>query len=209
MAKGIVISGGGGATQEIVNITDWIDKGFLNPSLLVGTTTTQPDYSLIDIPVNINNLKYRRIGGAGEFRFILSIYDDNGGAVPGGFTDFVDNDYLFTLPDSLQFDPSVKMITDGIAPFDIDRRIEQAPSLAYKFPAEYLYGHGSFFDESFSRQGKCRIIPYDATRFKVIGRRYNQTLALNSSSNDLIPPSWNFDVTFTVPIAGWTAKSTP
>lgn len=129
--------------------------------------------------------KYQRHGQNGKFSY--AFYQSAVGTNGTG-------DILFTLPNNLQFDSSIPLYTGNLLYANGDW-------------ANYMLESNCFFMTT-SDGGHGYVIPYDSTRFRVMG--YSDSLNNYGAISDdyfHLGVTRSFSINFEAPIAGWSSES--
>lgn len=158
--------------------TDLIDAGVIT----LGAVTTPPTKGT----TLVDKVQYARKGDSAYFRYQYK--QTTGGTVGSG-------DYLYTLPASLQFDSTkVSFITTAIASLDsVDSSWGMRGDGACRITASGASGAGVF------------IIPFDATRFRVMFVQWYVDASPQNSAYFQIQAGLEFAFEFVVPISGWSS----
>lgn len=123
----------------------------------------------------IDKVSYGRVGDTANFIYSYSQPNNTGTSIGSG-------DYLFVLPDGLEFADSVPKNTSATI--------------------TSITGIGSF---SFitSQIGTGSIVPYDSRRFRVIFSFVGSTGILSSTFGQITTGALSYSINFSVPIKGW------
>ena len=140
--------------------------------------------------VAIDRVQYARNGDLGFFRYEYKQTAGSGNAGSG--------DYLYSLPAGLSFDSSkVNFITTALANLD---------SIDASYGAR---GSGSSNASASSSGTGDFIIPYDATRFRIMAvLLFSNAQPHSSVFYQLTDSQIEYAIEFTAPISGWAATQT-
>lgn len=131
----------------------------------------------------VDQVQYSQVGDKGVFKYE---YSQNTVGTNGS------GDYLYSLPDDLEFADSVKRTTGAISSSEF-----------------YSSALGKVTNQNSGAAGSVGyIVPYDNTRFRIVVQIYNSTVNIKSSGFYGLGNSEDeFSAYFTVPIKGWTSTS--
>ena len=134
----------------------------------------------------IDQIEYSQIGDKGFF--IYRYEQDSAGLIGSG-------DYLYSLPDDLEFSDDVKFYTGAASTLQADDVITSA------YGQVYSRNSGAVGVDGF-------IIPYDSRRFRVMVSIFNSTVQVQTSGfYSFENPAQTQYFEFLVPIKGWTSET--
>lgn len=153
-------------------------------TITIGATTTPPTKGL----VALDKISYKRIGDSALIR--LEYSHTTAGASGTG-------DYLFSLPAGLQFDP---------AKVTYNTTVEGGPGGWLNRAGVSL---GTFVSNIAARTASGSIVPWDATRFRMMGFSDFDAGAIGSGYTGFGSADLNYQAEFIAPILGWTDTNVP
>jgi len=165
------------ATVPGAIVTPWKTAG----TMTIGAVTTPPTKGTIVK----DEISYRRVGNVGYFRYVYR--QSVAGSAGSG-------DYLFSLPDNLQFDTNFITVYTGGS--DVNDGSWRA------------YGTGGGTHDSGSHWQWAGIVPYSATQFRILVSNSSSSGPFIDNANyGLNLTNYGFYVEFEVPISGWSASA--
>lgn len=154
--------------------------------ITIEATTTDP---VKPSNMEVDEIQYSQKGDLGFFKYIFRTDSTVVGANNGS------GDYLFTLPNNLEFDSS-KVAFYTVTPMN-------ANDGAWR-----TYGTGGLTLDGNSHGQQIGIVPYDATRFRILISNNAATAnAINSGFYQVALANMGWTVEFKIPIEGWTSEN--
>lgn len=153
----------------------------------VGAITTPPTKGAT---VTLDKVSYGRFGDIGKFRY--EYQQTSAGTIGSGH-------YLYSLPAGLEFDPTkVTFVTTAVVDLDAIDAVKAGMGVAaIRILAGGASGSGGF------------IIPYDATRFRVMQMNYFSIMQPQSSAFfNYAESQLEYFIEFDAPIKNWNATQT-